>query len=192
MAAVEEAEQLVDIISGLDRNGAPKWGDCRLLLTEHQHPVNFTNGRAQVEPAIAKIVRDLNRADLMVVDRLGLITEDVPEPVKQEAPAPVDLTDEERKAHEALKSAKPQRTPEETDRLRELQRQQLVAEGDPNVPPFPIPTGYATHTAEDEHRCLAAKGDGGQCTNAAKDNGWACGFANHQQQISSLSTVPVG
>lgn len=53
-----------------------------------------------------------------------------------------------------------------------------------------IPDGFESQTADDHPRCLAAKGDGSQCQNAAKLDGdtvtWACGLAQHKDQVKEL------
>lgn len=53
--------------------------------------------------------------------------------------------------------------------------------------PVPLPDGFVAFTAEGEHRCLARKGDGSQCHNAASEpDGWACGMAAHRKQVDEL------
>lgn len=94
----------------------------------------------------------------------------------------------------------PSEPPTETDEERKLRETaeevaRLEAEGelDPDADGNPegakgvrvVPQGFDERTQEGELRCLAAKGDGSQCQNAAADDGPACHIAAHAKQFAS-------
>lgn len=160
-----EAEP-IDIISNLGKTGQPIWGNCRVHLGDGTVVVTFENGRAKASPEVAKML--LGRSDMTVVDHAGVL---------RDAEAPTFRSP----AESSQVASNP-----EADALREEARKALLAEGG-DVPPFAIPAGFATHTAEEDHRCLAPKGDGTQCSNTAKDGGWACGLQPHAAAIAELT-----
>lgn len=59
-------------------------------------------------------------------------------------------------------------------------------ENDGEQPPVRVvPPGFEDRTEDGEPRCLAAKGDGTQCKNAAIDAGPACRIDAHQKQFDT-------
>lgn len=69
-------------------------------------------------------------------------------------------------------------------------REHLKSEGE-HVPKV-LPAGFEANTSEGEPRCYARKGDGSQCSNAAKmdqageHSTYACGLGTHQTQVAQL------
>lgn len=66
-------------------------------------------------------------------------------------------------------------------------------DGEPDDPADPgdqqvkvVPQGFAAFTEDGSPRCLAAKADGTQCANVAKEGSSACGLQPHQDSVAQL------
>lgn len=88
---------------------------------------------------------------------------------------------------------KPEVSEEEKQRRIAAARAYLASQGEdvPEVEKVSEPVigpPLEVNTGEGEPRCQARKGDGSQCSNAARDETRACGLPAHQQQVA---TAPV-
>lgn len=201
-------EPQYDVIAKLSPHGEPLLGDAQVILGDGTTKIEFKRGRARVNAEQAEMIR--HRGD---VDVLGYTPELVPREVTEAAPikaAPLPpgavvngdgtitlpasaLSDEQREAvrqaldiapveHETVKP-----TPGDEAALAAA-KEYLADEGmAEDLPPVEkvvtVPEGFSMTTTEGEKRCLARKGDGSQCSNAAKGDTTACGLKQHQAQL---------
>ena len=159
----------VDVVAALGPTGHPIFGECHLHLGDGT-VVHFVQGRAKVTPDEA--LRLVGRKDLHVL-------------APQEEYAPPAASETPDIGFNPNQAADDPPPPSDADRARDAARAELAAQG-ADVPDFPIPSGFATHTADEARRCLAAKGDGSQCANAAKPGTWACSLGVHVTKVDAL------
>lgn len=168
---------LVDIYAQRDENGAPSLGDAVLVVGDGTVRVEFKHGHARAEEHVARLIQ--HRTDLVIPALSG-------QPAPQEPvetggdvfPKDVEYSDSDQ-----LQPTEPD--PEADVRLAAA-REHLAAEGEDVPDPVAVPAGFELRTAEGEPRCLAAKADGTQCSNAAKDGSHACAISSHQERVAAL------
>lgn len=204
------APATVTVLSHRDpKTGAAFYDTCTVQVAGH--PVAFKHGTAQNVPAhIAKAFRDANPTRVYVPEPLPADPAPAPaaETEHREPPGRRELTEAERqqRAREAAEYLEGEGAREQAELEREAEK---VAKGQGplhrpgeqaseqvgKTAPAPghakmIPQGFDARTADGELRCLAAKADGGQCTNIVKAGTSACGMAPHQEQVAGLPDAP--
>lgn len=97
-------------------------------------------------------------------------------------------------ALEAVRADDPDAARElEADLLKQQQAEAAADNGEAEAAPGPpalavqVPDGFAATTEDGQARCLAAKGDGSQCNNAAVGASHACGIDKHKDQVAALA-----
>lgn len=166
---------LLDVYAVRDENGAPALGDAVLVVGDGTVKVEFKHGHAKVEESVAHLIR--HRTDLNIPALTG-----VPEPAEPAAttadqfPADVEYSDTDQLM---------EKSPEEDPRV-QAAREHLAGEGEEVPEPVKVPAGFELRTADGSARCIAAKADGSQCANPAKDGSHACALSAHQERVAAL------
>lgn len=128
-----------------------------------------------------EVERELAEARQELAEARGSVPPSDPAPAPQEPPSAPEATD---------------LTPEQQAQL-DAAREHLADEGE-DVPDVvakvdtgdvQVPPGFEARTGEGRPRCLAAKGDGAQCSNEAQGDTHACGLAPHKKQVADLPRV---
>jgi hypothetical protein len=164
---------LVDVYAKRDVNGNPSLGDATLIVGDGTIRVEFKQGYAQCEESVARLISQ--RSDLTI-------------PALDHIPAPEgDPKGPESPSLEYSLGVDPQLKGKVEEQLRQsevaLAKEHLEADGE-DVPPVLVPDGFELRTADGEMRCLAAKADGSQCSNAAQEGTHACGLKRHQAVVA--------
>lgn len=205
MEATTAVERPYHAIAKLSPQGEPLLGDAQVILGDGTTKIMFHNGRAMVSAAEAEMLCKRGDVEIpgfvpgqdgpaedVVVPPVGLVAQDGTIRIADLPPEIRRQLREELGIDPVVQEAvKPQTGDDEAIKA----AQEYLAEEGENVPEpvaeptvekvVTVPEGFASTTSEGEPRCLARKGDGSQCANAAKGDTHACGLAKHQIQVAA-------
>lgn len=174
--------EMLDVLSKLDQHDNPLLNNCTLALGELT--LEFKNGRSKVPPQHA--AQALLCPKLTIPGYDGPAAEPPPN-VAAALPGDGDEGDEDAGTREALLQAAREHLQSEGVDVPETKESTKTVESSTkakgsNKTKDPK-DGFERETADGQPRCMARKGDGTQCANAAVD-GDACRLAAHKKQLS--------
>lgn len=187
-------EKVYEVVSRISQHGAPLIGDCQMIAGSAV--IEFKNGRAFVPESLVRYMR--GRKDVAVVgealdgEESTAKTDASPAPEEPSTEAAPDTQATAAASGEAVTSENAGDVSPEVLAAQEHLRSEgeEVPEVEKTVPPegktVTLPEGFQLNTDEGEPRCLAAKADGSQCANAAKEGTHACGIDKHQEAVAAL------
>lgn len=187
-------EDLVEVQSRLNSHGVPMLGDCVLHLNDGNDRIVFQGGRATAPARLADHLS--RRPDVVVMQAYQAPVEEPLIAIPAAPPAPVEQELAPNAEQPPAPTGDGDQTPADgadlspevlaaMEHLKEEGEDVPAVEGEPAVEPVTVPAGFEATTPDGQPRCLAAKGDGTQCANAARGGTSACQMPAHITKLTA-------